>query len=101
MDNGPRHSATDSPFASFGNSETLLGAAIWNRCYAEGLSQELALGVVCRVLRITEDVIREKRSEPGAVADQRHSPPVGYRTKADLELEVQRQGRLPDKPAGD
>lgn len=96
-----RHSSPVSPLAE--HEATIRGwcHTLSAYCDARGLPREVAYGLVHQLLREPAPAPREERPKPRAVADQHHRPPVGYRTKAHLELEVQREGGLPNKPRRD
>ena len=97
MDSSTRHRFIESPgsvstplpvHARPGRSDQGVAPHIW---------APVENGAVHRVRGESLRPSGTERSEPRAVADQRCSSPVGYRTKADIELDVQREGRLPDQ----
>lgn len=98
MGSSTRHSPPDPPLAY--HEATIRGwvEALTAYCDARGIPREMAYGLVRELLREQARAAREERPKLRAVADISDGAPVGYRTKADLELAVQREGGLPNQP---
>lgn len=101
MGSSTRHRTIASPQPPLYLLSTWVAESIRAYCDAKGLPPKVAERLVRGFFREQAAAIREERRKLRPVADQRHRAPVGEPLEADPQLEVQREGCLPDQPRRD